>query len=668
MARVNPLQAALNAGELSPRMAARVDFSRYASAGESCQNLLPIPQGGLMRRPGTRFIREVKDSSQAARVLRFEFSTIQAYMLELGAGYARFYRNQGVVTVADTDAAITNGAFTGNITGWTDRSGGGAAPAANIAHDATNDRMSLVADGGGTAHGEQQVTNTTTSDAVLRFQVLGAPGDKIKLRIGTASTGTELINDVEFEVGYHTHTFTPTAADYFVQFLHATAKTLQIDNVSLIDNAPVEVGTPYAVSELFGIKRAQSADVLYLAHPDHPVHKLARSGHTSWSLIEVAWQDGPYLDQNTTATTLTASAVTGLGITITASAVAGINGGDGFKSTDVGRAVRIQHTTNEPGYAVITAFTDTTHVTADVKRDFNATTASALWSLGAWSTTTGYPLAVAFFEQRLLAANTTTQPQTFWLSQSADLENMRADSFVSSAVAIEDDDGLAFTIAAERVNAIRWCSPGQQLVLGTAGGEWVAKSGGDILTPTDIDVKRHTTHGSANIEPVRAGPAVLFVQRAGEKVQEFAFSFEADGFRSPDLTIFSDHVLRGGVVEMDYQQEPDSVLWCVRADGVLAALTYKREQEVVGWSRHKLGGSFGGGGAVCQWRSKKGPPRRCKKGPLGGCGLVPVVHGRAPRATRRALNRLTRRRAREGPVGPRGQAWAGWSVQLAVGV
>ena len=73
-------------------------------------------------------------------------------------------------------------------------------------------------------------------------------------------------------------------------------------------------------------------------------------------------------------------------------------------------------------------------------------------------------------------------------------------------------------------------------------------------------------------------------------------------------------------------------------------------------------------GKACQWRSKKGPPRRCKKGPLGGCGLVPVVHGRAPRATRRALNRLTRRRAREGPVGPRGQAWAGWSVQLAVGV
>ena len=65
---------------------------------------------------------------------------------------------------------------------------------------------------------------------------------------------------------------------------------------------------------------------------------------------------------------------------------------------------------------------------------------------------------------------------------------------------------------------------------------------------------------------------------------------------------------------------------------------------------------------------QKRPPWRSKKGPPGGCGLVPVVHGRAPRATRRALNRLTRRCAREGPVGPRGQARAGWSVQLAVGV
>lgn len=605
MARVNPLQAALNAGELSPRMAARVDFSRYASAGETCENLLPIPQGGLMRRPGTRFIREAKDSSQQARLLRFEFSTIQAYVLEMGAGYVRFYRNQGVITVADTDAAISNGTFASNITGWDDRSTGGAGN--QISHDSTNGRLTLET--GGTAAddigwAEQAVTTTATNtEHVIKFRVLGAPGDKIEFQIGTATLGAQDLAAVEKEVGYHCVAFTPTVSPFYVQFRNLGSnadKDVQIDEVSLIDNAPVEVDTPYAVAELFDIKRAQSADVLYLAHPDHPVYKLARSGHTSWSLVEVAWQDGPYLDKNTTTTTLTASVPgNGLGLTVTASATAGINSGDGFKSTDVGRALRIDDGSAEPGWGVIASVGSTTVVLVDVKRDF-VTTAQAAWSLGAWSGTTGYPLAVAFFEQRLLAANTANQPQTFWLSQSADLENMRADSFVSAAVAIEDDDGLTFTIAAERVNAIRWCSPGQQLVLGTAGGEWIAKSQGDILTPTDIDVKRQTTHGSANIEPIRAGHAVLFVQRAKEKVHELAFSFEVDGFRAPDLTILSDHVLRGGVVEMDYQQQPDSLLWCVRADGVLAALTYKREQEVVGWSRHKLGGSFGAGDAVVE--------------------------------------------------------------------
>ena len=92
----------------------------------------------------------------------------------------------------------------------------------------------------------------------------------------------------------------------------------------------------------------------------------------------------------------------------------------------------------------------------------------------------------------------------------------------------------------------------------------------------------------------------------------------------------------------------------------------KSHYEVYGHGEHTI--LFAPTWSIVNGGAKKGPLRRCKKGPLGGCGLVPVVHGRAPRATRRALNRLTRRRAREGPVGPRGQAWAGWSVQLAVGV
>ena len=133
-------------------------------------------------------------------------------------------------------------------------------------------------------------------------------------------------------------------------------------------------------------------------------------------------------------------------------------------------------------------------------------------------------------------------------------------------------------------------------------------------------------------------------------------------------TTLNKQVLNVPIAQRETAIEPDGMVDDDRWKAV-TTVGYLAHPETLNWEipplpRTNLSPPF----SPCQWRSKKGPPRRCKKGPLGGCGLVPVVHGRAPRATRRALNRPTRRRAREGPVGPRGQAWAGWSVQLAVGV
>ncbi|NIA72382.1 hypothetical protein HBA54_27720, partial [Pelagibius litoralis] len=165
---------------------------------------------------------------------------------------------------------------------------------------------------------------------------------------------------------------------------------------------------------------------------------------------------------------------------------------------------------------------------------------------------------------------------------------------------VQDDDGLDFTIAADQVNAIRWMSPGRQLILGTSGGEWSVTSDGPVVTPLDIQVRRESTNGSANILPVRISSIVLFVQRAKRKLREFVFAFETDGFRTPDLTILADHITKSGIREIAYKQEPDSEVFCVREDGILSALTYRREQDVVGWSRHILGGAFAGGHAVVE--------------------------------------------------------------------
>ncbi len=600
MPRVEPLQPAFNAGEFGPRMVARADFAKYRNAARKFENLIALAQGGAMRRPGSRFVVAVKEESVKTRLLPFEFSTVQAYMIEAGNGYFRFCRNQGQIIVASTDAAITNGDFTSNITGWSDISAGSG----TISHDATNGRLNLNGDGTVTnqAQAEQQVTNTSAVEHVLKFRVFGAAGDKIHFRVGTATGGEQLLPDLELSVGHHAIAFTATAANFFVQFINRSLnKTVQVDDVVLLNDQPMELVTPYLTAELFDIRTAQSADVLYICHASHPVMKLSRRGHTTWSLTEVDWDDGPYLAVNTSTTNFVPGATTGNGITMTAADPENFNDSQGFLTTDIGRLIRFGDGTNW-GYCVIVGHTSPTVVTVDIRRDFPVGTGQTDWSLGAWSETTGYPAVVNFHEQRLCCANTATDPDKYWMSQSGDFENMRIDSDKDGAAGVEvqDDDALDYRISSDQVNAIQWIRSAQQFAIGSRGGEWLARSEGPILTPTDVDTKQQTTIGSSFIDPAQVDNAILFPQRGKRQIREFAFNFEADGFRSPDMTILSDHILRSRLCQIAYAASPDSLLYCVREDGRIAVLTYKREQDVIGWGRWVLGGSFNGGPAAVE--------------------------------------------------------------------
>ena len=603
MPRVHDLQAAFSAGEITERLAARLDFAKYPASLETCENLIALSEGGAMRRPGTRHTAEIKSSSVKGRLKKFQFSVTQAYVIEMGASALRFYRNQSRITVANTDAAVTNGSFPTNITGWTNRSTG----LGSIAHDAVNLDMDLIPGGTGATDigwAEQSITTTNTNqEHVIQFRIKGDPGDKIEFQVGTAASGAQTLAAVVKEVGYHCVAFTPTTSPFYVQFRNLGTnanKTVSIDDVSLIDNAPLEIASPWPEAELYDVEGPQTADVLYLFHDATPIYKLQRFGHTTWSLVEVAWQDGPYLDLNITTTTLTPSAVSGVAVTVTASSIVGINDNTGFQTNDIGRLVRIDNPAAAIawGWGIIVARTSTTVVTVHVKKAFAATTADTRWKLGAWSNATGFPTCATFFEQRLYAANTTKQPQTFWASQSDDLENQKPDN---DADVVEADDAFDRTLSADSVDAIYWLSAGEdRLSIGTSGGEWVPRATGDALTALDISVRRQTKHGSAKIQPVRVGSVVLFIQRAKRKIREFGFSFQNDNYTAPDMSRLASHIMRGGVVEMDYAEEPESIVWIVRNDGQLLSMTYRRDEEVVGWGRHILGGVFGSGNAVVE--------------------------------------------------------------------
>jgi hypothetical protein len=511
MARVSSIVTNFQAGELSPRLEGRIDLQKYSAGAQTLQNMLVFPQGGITRRPGTYYAGSSKSGGKV-RLINFEFSDEQAYVLEFGANYIRFFQD-------------------------------------------------------------------------------GAP----------------------LESG----------------------------------GSPVEVVTTYSVTDIFEINFVQSADVLYLVHKDHAPAKLTRTTATSFTLTDIAFVDGPYLDENITTTTLYASAQTGT-VTITASASL-------FTSDDVGRYIRFrellethhdewaastayndgvtvrynghvylqdtgstQTSGNTPpvhlsgtetygaidwtyqhddtGYVKITAFTSATEVTAVVQTDdqgvatlpdhvIGSGDATTRWSLGAFGGDQGFPRAIAFYEERLYLAGTTGQPQTIFGSVTADFENHTPGT--------EDDSAINVTIASDQVNVIKHMIPGRFLQIMTTSAEFTLSggTGTTAVTPTNVNVLRETTFGSGDVRPLRAGASTIMIQKGGEKVKEVTFSLDTDGLVGRDLTVLGEHLARGGLTDMVWQQEPELVLWFVRGDGTLIGLSYDPANNTIGWHQHPLGGS-----------------------------------------------------------------------------
>ena len=537
MARVAVQLTNFTGGELSPRLDGRNDLNKYASGCKTLENMIVYPHGSAARRSGTQFAAEVKDSSKKTRLIPFEFSTTQTYMMEFGNQYIRFYKDNGQILEGDK---TISGATQANPVVIT---------ATGHSYD-NGDEISITGVAGMTELNNKRylVANKTTNT----FEITNVDGTNINGTGFTAYTSGGVANRV------------------------------------------YEISTPYLTAELFDIKFAQSADVMYITHPNHEVEKLSRTGHTSWTLADVDFTDGPYLDNNITTTTLNPGSHTvGTGVAVVASATTGINGGSGFLATDVGRLIRFRD-----GYMKVTARADTTNITVEIIEDLGSSTASTDFALGSFSDTTGHPTCVTFFEQRLVFAGTTDQPQTLFFSKSGDYENMNE----NRGGTVADDDAIIYTIASNQVNAIRFMTATRTLIVGTAGGEFTVSGGGtDVaITPTNILIKKQSNHGAANLDAIAAGNATLFLQRAKRKIRELAYNFDVDGYLAPDMTILSEHITEGGITQMAYQQEPNQIVWMTRDDGELIGLTYQREQQVTAWHRQIFGGSFSSGNAVCE--------------------------------------------------------------------
>lgn len=211
---------------------------------------------------------------------------------------------------------------------------------------------------------------------------------------------------------------------------------------------------------------------------------------------------------------------------------------------------------------------------------------SDVFALSAWGTRFGYPTEVEFFGGRLVFAATRDQPQTTWFSKSGNYVDF------GKTVPSVDDDAIAATLNARQVNRITDLVPLSQLILMTTGGEWKTTGGQeDVLAPTTIGFKPQSYHGSAELPALVIGNTALFMQNRGYIARDIGYQFESDGYAGNDLTVFSSHLTEGKpIVEWEYQQVPYSTVWSVRSDGVLLAMTYMKDQSVVGWTPMEIDG------------------------------------------------------------------------------
>ena len=585
------IKSSFNTGEVSEEVYGRTDLEKYVGGCKILENFICLAHGPITRTPGKEYIAGTKDSTKKSRVIDFIFSTEQAYMLEFGDFYIRFFKDGA--QILDTQK-IENAKFEDDpqdipFPNWTKVGAPATYEQSTVQKHAGS--FSFHFTGNDTQGIQSKLYASITGETYnLDMWVYPIGVTEVRVQVRKGDDSGWLDETVHTVVAATWNNITDVLAEtaggvgaYVRITSNGAAREYYIDDVKMTEQDLVcEIVSPYSEDDIFGIDTAQSADVLYIAHPNFFPRTLTRNDHDDWWIEYMEEIDGPWLDENTSAVTITASATTGQ-INLTASA-------DLFVSTDVGRLVKIDDQAGTPviGIAVIYEFTSATVVKAYVWQDFAAAPgAETKWYLGKWSDTEGGPKSVTFDNDRLEWAGHTLYPQEMWFSK----VGIYSDHGISSPLV--DDDALELTVGAKKSNAIRWIQSGTKLILGTAGSENMITSatGDGPITALSKYLKPGSFNGCDDLHPVEVGNALLYVQLHGKVLRELLYSWENDLFAGEELTLLAGHLTRQyPIVAMAYQSYPYKVLWCARSDGLLLGLTYYREHQVFGWHRHPESG------------------------------------------------------------------------------
>ena len=311
LTKTRDVLAVFNRGRISRLALARTDVARVALSADVQTNWMPRRLGSMMLRPGLGYINTLLGDGA---LLPFIYSTADTAILELTPSVMRVHiGGTALVTRNLVGTTITNGAFTTDLTGWTDADEAGAASTW------VSGQMQLVGTGFNSAKRQQALTVAAPDQAVahgIRIVVNRGP---LLLRIGTTAGADDVFRQAVLRTGRHSISFTPGAATVYIEFSSSLKWPVLIESITMEGAGTLELPTPWTTADLCkAVRWQQNADVVFCACASMKQRRIERRPNNSWSIVEYDADDGPFLTENVENIRITPSALSGA-ITLTAS-------------------------------------------------------------------------------------------------------------------------------------------------------------------------------------------------------------------------------------------------------------------------------------------------------------------------------------------------------------
>lgn len=624
-----PIQRTFAGGEISPALQSRVDTTKYQTGLKTMRNNIVMGEGGSANRPGFEYIATVPSSTSKVRLVEFEFNDEQTYILEFGHQYMRVLKSGSYTSVLNIAIDGITNANPGVITAAAHGLSNGQLVYISIVEGMTeiNNRYYLVAnattntftltDMAGNGIDTTSFGAYTAWGNILKIFQLATPFDEDDLADMQFAQSADVMTiahrnyppqelsrlaDYDWTIaaaqymplgflvpqGYGASVATVGSNTYYYRVTGFNRDTGEESlpglwaglTISSITNASPAVVTLSASTTQI----EEGLEVLIVSFGMTEISNLRYVARNVTSTTFELWhKDGTPLDSTSYGAFAAGSAY---------STHLRVSGSAAVSNTNY---IDVLWTGN-------TAFTEynvyryylngwyrvgTIH--SSPFRDLGVTpdiTNSAPEYEEIFVSDGDYPGVASYLQQSLVLASTDNQPETLWKSSIGNYHKF------TPHFPIQSDDPTIFTMAGNKVNQVRHVIDLGKMMILTSSGEWTAEGQDGTVTPTSINLKQYSRYGSAKIRPLIIDGDAIFVQARGSVIRDLAFEWESQGYKGNDLTKFARHMFKGyTVVDWAYQQNPDSIVWVVRSDGKLLALTYVREHQIWGWSQHDTDGT-----------------------------------------------------------------------------